>query len=88
MSLFRRVFSLILVLALLSTVSLSAMAADYNAENAAQMEEAFNYSGEDSEVNINVTANIDMNGGNLTAAEGKTYNVTTQNNSTLNENQR
>ena len=85
MSVFRRVFSLILVLALLSTVSLSALAAEFDAADAAQMEEAFNYSGEDSQVNINVTANIDMNGGNLTAAEGKTYNVTTQNDSTLNE---
>ena len=83
MSLFRRVFSLILVLALLSTVSLSAMAADYNAENAAQMEEAFGYSGPDNKVNINVTADIDMGGNNLTAQEGKTYNVTTKNNSTL-----
>ena len=85
MSVFRRVFSLILVLALLSTVSLSAMAASFDAENAAQMEDAFNYSGEDSQVNINVTANIDMNGGNLTAQEGKTYNVTTKTDSTLNE---
>ena len=85
MSVFRRVFSLILVLALLSTVSLSALAAEFDAADAAQMEEAFNYSGEDSQVNINVTANIDMNGGNLTAAECKTYNVTTQNDSTLNE---
>ena len=85
MSLFRRVFSLILVLALLSSVSLSAMAASFEAADAAQMEAAFDYSGEDSQVNINVTANIDMNGGNLTAQEGKTYNISTKNDSTLNE---
>ena len=85
MSVFRRVFSLILVLALLSSVSLSAMAASFDAADAAQMKDAFNYSGTDPEVNINVTANIDMNGDNLTAQEGKTYNISTQNDNTLNE---
>lgn len=85
MSAFRRIFTMLLVLALLSAVSFSAMAASFDVENSTQMQEAFGYSGGDSEVNINVTANVDMNGGYLTAQEGKTYNISSGNGSSLNE---
>lgn len=81
MKLFRRTLSLLLVLAFLSTACVSVLAADHNAGTPDEMQTAFTDT--DPEVNINVTANIDMGGETLTANEGSTYNITTENNNSL-----
>ena len=83
MKLFRRTLSLLLVLAFLSTACVSVLAADHNAGTPDEMQTAFTDT--DPEVNINVTADIDMGGAPLTANENSTYNITTENNSSLNE---
>ena len=84
MNICKRALSLLLVLAFFSTSCISAMAAVYDAATAEQMQTAFgDSSGED--VNINLTADIDMSGKNLTAKEGITYRISTQNDSTLNQ---
>ena len=81
MNIIKRTLAMLLVLVFASSACVSAMAAVYDAATAEQMQTAFgDSSGED--VNINLTADIDMSGKNLTAKEGITYRISTQNDST------
>ena len=78
----KRIFSILMVLALMFSLSVSALAADYTAATFEDMQTAFaDSSGED--VNINVTADIAFND-TLEAKEGIAYTIGTQNNSVLN----
>lgn len=82
MHLFKRAFSLLLVLCLMFSVSISALAADYTASNYGELETAFgDSSGED--VNIDVTADINFEGNVLSAGKDITYTIGSQNGSAL-----
>ena len=78
---FRKIFCLVMALALLMSMSLTALAASYDASNFGELEAAFNdTSGED--VSVNVTADI-VFGHDLNTNAGVTYAIGTQNGSTL-----
>ena len=82
MQTFRKLSAFIMVLALMLSMSISVFAANYDAATYADLETAFaDTSGED--VNINVTADIDANYYGLEGKEGITYNIVTENDSTL-----
>ena len=81
MYILKRLFALLLVLVFLSTACISAMAEDFDVSDAAGMQSAFSSS--DTKVNIKVTQNINMSETTVTAQEGKTYNVSSDNNSSL-----
>lgn len=82
MQTFRKLSAFIMVLALMLSMSISVFAANYDAATYEDLETAFaDTSGED--VNINVTADIDANYYGLEGKEGITYNIGTENDSTL-----
>ena len=81
MRIFKRIFSLLLVLSFLFTFCISALAANYDAADYSDMETAFaDNSGEN--VSINVTQDIIFDGA-LSGKEGITYTISTQNDSVL-----
>lgn len=82
MQTFRKLSAFIMVLALMLSMSISVFAANYDAATYEDLETAFaDASGED--VNINVTADIDAAYNALEGKEGITYNIGTENDSTL-----
>ena len=84
MNLIKRTLAMLLVLVFASSACVSALAASYDAGTREEMQTAFaDTSGED--VSINVIASIDLMGQTLTAQEGITYTIGTENGSTLNQ---
>lgn len=82
MKLFRRLSAFTMVLALLLSMSLSVLAADYDAATVEDLFTAFgDTSGED--VNINVTADIDGEHYVVQAQEGINYSISSENGSTV-----
>ena len=75
MKLFRRTSALVMALVLVLSLSLTALAVDFD-----NMTDGFNYDGEDTEVNINLSTD---NSGYYEAKEGKTYNISSDNGSIL-----
>lgn len=82
MKLFRKISALVMVMALLLSLSISAWAVDYNAANADDLLNAFwDESGED--VNINLTDNVDADHWFLTGQEGIKYTIDSEDGKTL-----
>jgi len=82
MKLFRKISALVMVVALLLSLSISVWAVDYNAANADDLLNAFwDNSGED--VNINMTDNVDAEYSYLVGQEGIKYTIGSENGSSL-----
>lgn len=77
----RKLISVICVLCLLMSMSISVLAADHSAGTYDEMTTAFTDT--DPVVNIDVTADIDFDNTALEAGQDQTYNISTQNDSTL-----
>ena len=76
MKLFRRLSALVMALVLVLSLSIGVLAADFD-----NMADGFAYDGEDTEVNINLKADDEY--GTYEAKEGKTYNISSDNGSSL-----
>ena len=76
MKLFRRLSALIMALVLMLSLSIGVLAADFD-----NMADGFAYDGEDAEVNINLKEDDEY--GSYEAKEGKTYNISSDNDSVL-----
>jgi len=76
MKLFRRTSALVMAMVLVLSLSLTALAADFD-----NMTDGFNYDGEDTEVNINLKTDDEF--GFYESKEGKTYNISSDNGSML-----
>ena len=77
MKLFRRMSALLMALLLVMSVSLSALAVDFD-----NMADGFAYDGEDTEVNITISTDVGVDYGEYyEAKEGKTYTIDSDNGS-------
>ena len=76
MKLFRRLSALVMALVLVLSLSIGVLAADFD-----NMYDGFNYDGEDTEVNINLST--DDGGRTYETKEGKTYTINSDNGSEM-----
>lgn len=80
----KQIFSFVIVLALLMSLSTGAFAASYTVSSLEELKTAFaDESGED--VDIDLTANVSGGSTKLTAKDGIKYTISTKNDSVLNE---